>query len=46
MGAEMARVCRNLQQRGRAGAKQQIVKDTLVLQSKRTELVRDCEDDM
>jgi hypothetical protein len=46
VGAEMARVSGYLQQCGCAGTEQQIVKNTLVLLSERTKLVRDREDDM
>ena len=46
LGPEMARVCRNLQERRRAGTEQQIVKDAFVLLSERSKLVRDCEDNM
>lgn len=46
MRAQMAWVCRYLLQCGGAGTKQQIVNDALVLLSKYSELVGNCEDNM
>jgi hypothetical protein len=46
VGPEMTRVCCYLQQRGCAGAEQQIVKNPLVLMSKGSKLMGNSEDDM
>jgi hypothetical protein len=46
LGPEMTRVCRNLQERRRAGTEQQIVKNAFVLLSDRGELVRNREHNM
>ena len=46
LGPEVTRVCRNLQERRRAGTEQQIVKNAFILLSEGSKLVRDCEDNM
>jgi hypothetical protein len=46
VGPEMARVCGYLQQRGGARAEQQVIKNALILLSKRSKLMRNGEDNM